>query len=168
MYAAPAIVGLASSNQVLQPPSLLLHPPCLCLIFVLPPQVVSVYTTGAIGGITAVDADTGACAPQPFHQCEIVTYMPRRYLWSSVTDGLVQGAPVAIANSVFIGSLAGDVVSYDVNYQGSSASGNPAWLNKANSIDKFVVGNSSPSHYIPKSRFVLVALLRELTLRSPA
>jgi outer membrane protein assembly factor BamB len=101
-----------------------------------------VYSTTNIGGVTAVDADTGA------------------YLWSSVTDGLVQGAPVAIANSVFIGSLAGDVVSYDVNYQGSSASGNPAWLNKANSIDKFVVGNS-PLTQKPKLR----ALVPDVALR---
>jgi hypothetical protein len=134
VYAAPAVVNLASSNQV--PPRHLpspLYPARACLIFAPLPQVVSVYSTGNIGGVTAVDADTGAS------------------LWSSVTDGLVQGAPVAIANSVFIGSLAGDVVSYDVNYQGSSASGNPAWLNKANSIDKFVVGNS-PLTLKPKSR----------------
>ncbi len=86
------------------------------------------YTSGSVGGVTAVDADTGT------------------YLWSAVTDGQVQGAPVAIANSVFVGSLAGDVVSYDVNYQGAAASASPAYLNKANSIDKFVVGNTPPAH----------------------
>jgi outer membrane protein assembly factor BamB len=105
-----------------------------------------VYSTSNIGGVTAVDADTGT------------------YLWSSVTDGLVQGAPVAIANSVFIGSLAGDVVSYDVNYQGSSASGNPAWLNKANSIDKFVVGNSSLT---PKPKLRALGARRRASALTP-
>ena len=88
----------------------------------------SVFTNGQnLGGVVAINADTGAL------------------LWSQVTDGAVQGAPVALSNSVFVGSLHGDVVSYDVNYQGSAVSGRPSWINAAQSIDKFVVGEIGPA-----------------------
>ena len=43
------------------------------------------------------------------------------YLWSASADGQIQGAPASIFNSVYvgsmIGSLGGDVVSYNVDYQ---------------------------------------------------
>ncbi len=74
--------------------------------------------------VTAINADTG------------------QYLWNALTDGQIQGAPVAMDNFVFVGSLGGDIASYDVNYQGSAGSGNPAWLNAATSRDKFVVGET--------------------------
>ncbi len=86
-----------------------------------PLQVISV---GSAGGVVSVNADTGAL------------------LWSQATDGAIQGAPVAIQNSVFIGSnsVPGEVVSYDVNYQGSSGDALPPYLKAAKSVDKFVVG----------------------------
>jgi hypothetical protein len=87
-------------------------------------QVVVVYSNGQIGNVTALNADTGA------------------FLWNAVTDGNIQGAPVAIGNFVFVGSLAGDLVSYDVNYQGASSAATPPWLRAARSSDKFVVGES--------------------------
>jgi outer membrane protein assembly factor BamB len=91
--------------------------------------------------VTAINADTG------------------QYLWNALTDGNVIGSPVAIENFVFVGSLGGDVVSYDVDYQGSAGSGQPAWLNAAKSTDKFVVGEisilSSSSMFYASSSFLI-------------
>jgi len=39
------------------------------------------------------------------------------FLWSSSADGQIQGAPASIFNSVYVSSLGGDVVSYNVDYQ---------------------------------------------------
>ncbi len=82
-----------------------------------------VVVTGS--NVTAINADTG------------------QYLWNALTDGQIQGAPVAIDNFVFVGSLASEIASYDVNYQGSAGSGKPSWLNAATSRDKFVVGEAN-------------------------
>jgi outer membrane protein assembly factor BamB len=86
------------------------------------------YQVVAVSGstVTAFNSDTGS------------------FLWNATMDGAIQGAPVAIDNYVFVGSMAnpGDIISYDVNYQGSAGSGTPAWLNVAKSTDKFVVGKN--------------------------
>ena len=88
-------------------------------------EILKLYETHVFGNnITSLAIDTGA------------------YLWSATADGQIQGAPASIFNSVYVGSLGGDIVSFNVDYQGSAGSGNPAWLNAAKSSDIFRVGET--------------------------
>jgi hypothetical protein len=108
-------------------------------------QVVSVYSDNqGKGAVVAVDAVTGT------------------YLWSQPTDGAIQGSPVAIANFVFVGSLSGDVVSYDINIQGAQGSSLPPWIKAAQSTDKFAVGELCCSSLLrwpfPRHRILIYAV----------
>jgi hypothetical protein len=133
VYASPAVVYYTSASSPSQQVAIALTTPVsqmfshfqalnfFWLIFLR--QVVSVYSDNqGKGAVVAVDAVTGT------------------YLWSQPTDGAIQGSPVAIANFVFVGSLSGDVVSYDINIQGAQGSSLPPWIKAAQSTDKFVVG----------------------------